>query len=631
MLAGAALLPAQPQPQAQAEPMRVTVTLVQVDAVVTDKAGRHVTDLTADDFEIYQDGRRQKVARSAYIPLVSGAPAGPRPTGPVPPPRPVREQIARTFAIIVNDWSLRDRDMPELRGGLHRFIDEQLQPSDLVAILCLGRNIGALNQFTADKRKLHTAVENIRVIPPRPLAFPVDADNMERMTYVAKAMRQLPGHKFMLLLSDHGLMGVGGEMPPPIVKATDELLDECLRSGTAIYTINSRFEIGFGNGTGAGADENGGNGQVVGVDTAGIAKTQSLVYMANSTGGKYVGGLNNELTTPLLRAMAEQQGYYLLAYTPDERSFRGGSWERETHSIKVKVKRPGCEVRASSAFRGVPDRPAAPRKPVVELLDAIGSPFGAPDIEAGISSVFFDGATGPAITSLVNVKAADLTMTERDGLRLAEGEVMIMVFGDNGQADFYDSVKFTARLNPADYARAMADGFLFTFHIPMKQPGAYDVRAAVRDAASRKMGTASAYVFVPRRNKNHVELSGILLQAPPKPGDSGADLRGASALRNFRPGDSLVYACQILNPKLDEKNPQLTLRYTIFRGGKPVVEGQPTPVKVEGDPRRIPAGGSLTLGPQITPGDYVLQVTATAPAAKNKEREATQTIDFYVR
>jgi hypothetical protein len=37
---------------------RLSVSLVQLDAVVTDKKGHHVTTLGKDDFEIFQDGSR---------------------------------------------------------------------------------------------------------------------------------------------------------------------------------------------------------------------------------------------------------------------------------------------------------------------------------------------------------------------------------------------------------------------------------------------------------------------------------------------------------------------------------------------------------------------------------------------
>lgn len=41
--------------------IKVGVEEVRLDAVVLDKKGRQITDLTADDFEIYQDKKRQRI------------------------------------------------------------------------------------------------------------------------------------------------------------------------------------------------------------------------------------------------------------------------------------------------------------------------------------------------------------------------------------------------------------------------------------------------------------------------------------------------------------------------------------------------------------------------------------------
>jgi hypothetical protein len=49
--------------------VKITSTLVQVDAVVTDKDGKQVTDLTAADFQIFQDGKAQKITGFSYVPL----------------------------------------------------------------------------------------------------------------------------------------------------------------------------------------------------------------------------------------------------------------------------------------------------------------------------------------------------------------------------------------------------------------------------------------------------------------------------------------------------------------------------------------------------------------------------------
>ena len=73
--------------------VKIGVTLVQIDAIVTDKQGRQVTDLGKDNFEIYEDGKRQLITNFSYFktesaeappvvaaqPAVKGAPTLPRP------------------------------------------------------------------------------------------------------------------------------------------------------------------------------------------------------------------------------------------------------------------------------------------------------------------------------------------------------------------------------------------------------------------------------------------------------------------------------------------------------------------------------------------------------------------------
>lgn len=150
--------------------IRITVNLVQVDAVVTDSKGRHVTNLQPADFEILEDGRPQTITNFSYIftakppgteahaatpPAATGVPA-------VPPVRLQPEQVRRSIVILVDDLHIAFQNMVYVRKDLSKFIDNGIQPGDLVAILHTSGGLGVRQQFTNDKRVLHAAVDRLR-------------------------------------------------------------------------------------------------------------------------------------------------------------------------------------------------------------------------------------------------------------------------------------------------------------------------------------------------------------------------------------------------------------------------------------------------------------------------------------
>ena len=153
--------------------VRITTNLVQIDAVVT-KDGKHVTNLTADDFEIFEDGKKQTITSFAYISNISNVPssdsrasvappASKKNETSVPPPVPIQRDAARrTVAIVVDDLDMSAESMTPVRRQVRKFIAEEVQPNDLVAIIRTGGQMGALQQFTNDKRVLNRAIERLR-------------------------------------------------------------------------------------------------------------------------------------------------------------------------------------------------------------------------------------------------------------------------------------------------------------------------------------------------------------------------------------------------------------------------------------------------------------------------------------
>ena len=58
--------PQKPADDKDDDVVRITTNLVQIDVSVT-KDGKVVPNLTADDFEIYEDGRKQAITSFAFV------------------------------------------------------------------------------------------------------------------------------------------------------------------------------------------------------------------------------------------------------------------------------------------------------------------------------------------------------------------------------------------------------------------------------------------------------------------------------------------------------------------------------------------------------------------------------------
>jgi VWFA-related protein len=165
---GWVLLAQEPQPPR----FRVAVDTVRIDAVVTDKDGNVVRDLTASDFEVLQDGKPQKVTLAQFVPVsspsVPGGPAAPLPAATVAAAPPVasapirRENIQRTIALVVDDLGMSVESLYYVKRGLHDYIDHSMKPGDLVALVRTGGSIEGLQPFTTDRRVLHAAVDNLK-------------------------------------------------------------------------------------------------------------------------------------------------------------------------------------------------------------------------------------------------------------------------------------------------------------------------------------------------------------------------------------------------------------------------------------------------------------------------------------
>jgi hypothetical protein len=133
--------------------------------------------------------------------------------------------------------------------------------------------------------------------------------------------------------------------------------------------------------------------------------------------------------------------------------------------------------------------------------------------------------------------------------------------------------------------------------------------------------------------QNRLTLSGLTLSSPVQ-NVAEAGEHFSPAHRRVRQGMTIRYSYTIYNAIQDRAaaQPQLRTQMLIFRDGKQVYAGTALAfdASAQTDPKRLAAGGRLRISPELTPGQYVLQVLVTDESNKDKPRTITQSSDFEV-
>jgi VWFA-related protein len=728
----------------QEEVVRVTTNLVQVDVVVTDKTGQQVTDLRPEDFEISEDRKQQQITHFSYI-MADGRAAvatdsSAKNPASVQPANLSREQTQRTIAIVVDDLGLSAESIVSVKEALRKFVSEQMQPNDQVAIIRTSRGIGALQQFSSDKPRLMAAIDRLRWFPAgrggtSPFA-PVDTQQQEDATqgaqilneleeqraakyavgtigtlgFVVRGLSELPGRKAIMLIAESFRLFTTQGRNVQLIDTLRRVTDEANLASTVIYTIDAsglnplnltaedrvsgpaytfdpRTLPALGPTTSAPlnrstprrndvpptaasiAQEEGGSSAafkrldalMAQRDNQNVQTQSVLSYLAQRTGGLFTANTNN-LSLGTQRMLEDQQGYYLLGYRPSESIIDPTTGRRRYHDLSVKVKRSGLRVRSRAGYYGVATEAGnTKRTNAQQMAAALTSPFNAGGVGLRVTPLFFNDQTaGSYVRALLHINGADLTFKEQpDGSRKTLLDIAAVNFDEAGQVvdQFTDTQDIDVGRDA--YQGLLQNGLSFVLNVPVKKPGAYQLRVAVRDVSSERIGSAGQFIEIPNLSKNTLSLSGIVLSginqnpvgnvpavkpgpaAPPVQQDAGnprkaavddPSMQATPTVRRLRQGMILSYGYTIYNAQLKGTGgPQLQTQMILFREGKQVFAGKISeydPGK-QTDIKRLKVNGGLRIGSELTPGEYVLQVVVT-DKLKDMPNTATQSLDFEV-
>src|SRR5262249_22743710 len=143
---------------------------------------------------------------------------------------------------------------------------------------------------------------------------------------------------------------------------------------------------------------------------------------------------------------------------------------------------------------------------------ALASPFASQDVNFDITSFYASDRNNAAVVrSYVYLDAKDMTFTPAAGRQQASLDLHGVIFGDNGAIVQQLTHSATISLSQSDYALALNYGMQLTFDMPVKRPGAYQVRIAARDRSSSRIGSAGQFVAVPNLNNKMFATSGVVL------------------------------------------------------------------------------------------------------------------------
>jgi len=337
---------------AQQAVFRSEANYVEVVASVTNKAGDFVTGLTAADFEIREQGRRESIDSFSFVELSTGAPAAPTPPVLFGPGMSAeqREADGRLYLIYLNGATAANT--PWVRRLATNFVTENLLPGDRAAIWDSQYPLRPV-VFTDDKTKLLADIEpymGMSLDGELPFAFRCSQATVSSLEPSARELCRsaLEQPHRELAKAIQWFNGIQGRRKSILLFAGGWLgpSDPVSKSDITLYAVDVRGlvapDAALMNPSGQVGPE---AAQALGQRLSQLsASVDGLWALANRTGGFAI--INrNDFRPGFQRIVEANSRYYVLGYASSYKR-----QDRVYRDLDVKVKRPGVKVHARRGY-----------------------------------------------------------------------------------------------------------------------------------------------------------------------------------------------------------------------------------------------------------------------------------------
>jgi len=505
-----------PLPQQPPSALRVTTRLVEVNVIVQDRAGQPVSDLTRDDFVVLDKGRDQPIAFFSKESVAT--PRAPSP--PLPPDiftNHLEESAASptsATAILLDGLNTRFADQPYARQQIVRFLG-QLQPQDCVALYALGQGLRVVHDFTQNAQLLLDALAREEKHPSlgildsgreEPLTgwgeFDVWMGELNRgVAEKYRADRALRTIRSLLAIANHlerlpgrkNLIWVAGSFPAWFNRGSVPALEK-LRSGhnnfdpeiaraaraldnasLAIYPVDARGLVApeeFSPDRGSISRE---------LPGPGSREFGAMRELAERTGGRAFYN-TNDIRGAIRQAADDSRVTYVLGFYPAH-----SAWDGRFREIKVRVKRPGLQVRHRRGYFALPEESSEESYRRGILDAAMWSPLNATRLGLTVRAV----PVGNALELVLRLDPQDITLQQQDGKWVGALDKMIVQLAPGERNLQGVSHVVNLQMDEATYQQMKQMGALvLTDHLEVV-PEATLLRILVRDVPSGALGSVS--------------------------------------------------------------------------------------------------------------------------------------------
>ena len=660
------------QKSGEAFKFEVTSNLVVLNVGVRDRGGNTVEDLTAEDFEITEDGKRQQVSVFEFQRLEGDDLFLLKPT-PDPPSAEPEADVARTrditpsapgqvryddkrLLVLYFDFSsMAPADQIRAQRAALKFLDEHMTTADLVAVMAFSSSLQVLQDFTDNRQLLREVISSFRAGEASELselaetseeeavddgsAFVADESEfnifntdlkLSALESAAKMLSSLPEKKALIYFSS-GVGKTGTENHSQLRSA----VNAAVRANVAFYPIDARglvAEAPLGDatqGSQRGTRAYSGAGQRQRRQRFNDQQ-DTLFTLAADTGGKAL--LNsNDLSVGMVRAQQDISSYYILGYYSTN-SKMDGRFRR----VKIRVpSRKNLKLDYRSGYFGPKEFrrfSSADRERQLEEALLLGDPI--TDLTLALEVNYFRLERDRYFVPVaVKIPGSEFDLARKRGHEQTRIDFIGQVRDSRRKlmANLRDHVQVKLHGDDAEQLAGRRLQYDTGFTLP---PGRYTLKFLTRENESGKIGTFETEFTIPDIDdqKDYARLSSVVWSNQREPLDSaiGVAERNKKLLalhplvrdgqklipsitRVFKNDQSLYVYFEVYDPGTqgDEKAPSVAASVSFFRDGKKAFESEPLRVPALAPERRrtVPVEFQVPLS-ELSPGEYVCQVSA---------------------